>query len=657
MKKVNNLRLLYAGLFLVFLFSLLIMQFFILQVVQQSYWQKKARAQHVFVIEDPFRRGVFYSNSGLQPSHPAKVTPFVIDVQKFHLHADPYSIPDGKRQAVGELLVKHFDLTPEEVERHLSKRSRDRVLSRFLLKEQKEEFLSVWRPFARKEKIASNAIFFTSDYQRSYPYGSLLGQVLHTVQGQKHAVTGQAIPTGGLELSLNHYLEGQPGKRRMNRSPRNPLETGDPIVEPTHGADITLTINHTLQAIAEEEVKKGVIRTEAKSGWAILMDPKTGHIWALAQYPFFSPEEVSSFFSDPEKRQHTRVSAVIDSIEPGSVMKPFAILTGLLANEEMKARGKPPLFDPYEKIATADGKFPGRSKPIRDVRSYAYLNAEMGLLKSSNIYMGRVIERVVSHLGSDWYHNVLKERFAIGEKSGVELPGESNSLLPTPGKLHPNGKLEWSVPTPYSISMGYNIQQTGLALMRSWALFANRGILVQPTLVKTIDKQGERLLDHTSPEWLGSFPRVLPAGLVDQTVELMRYDTLIGTATRANIYGYTEIGKSGTTRKIVNGEYTTKKHYTSFIGFAPAKDPAFLLLVVIDEPRVYYIQGVGPNNHGGTAAAPVFREIGKRTLEYLGVSPDDPYGYPSSDPRFDPDLAKGWRSAERLREKFKAWNN
>src|SRR5262249_36539827 len=148
------------------------------------------------------------------------------------------------------------------------------------------------------------------------------------------------------ELSFNNYLKGKVGKRRLMRSPRNALETGEVITSPERGADIYLTINHCLQAIAEEEIAKGVKKCKAKSGWALMMNPHTGEILALPQYPEFIPSEYQKYFNDPLLRDHTRVKAVQDAHEPGSVMKSITIAIALQANKELKARGEKEIFYP-----------------------------------------------------------------------------------------------------------------------------------------------------------------------------------------------------------------------------------------------------------------------------------------------------------------------
>ena len=334
----------------------------------------------------------------------------------------------------------------KEMEKQFIKKSRDRKLAMWLEDRQRDEILKWWHLFAKEKKIPRNSLYFAPDYQRSYPFGKLLGQVLHTVQNQKEEGTGQAIPTGGLELYFDQFLRGKQGKRRLMRSPRHALETDEVISLPENGADVYLTINHMLQAIAEEELEKGVKKSKAKGGWAVMMDPKTGELLVLAQYPYFVPSEYRHYFNDPLQLHDSRIKAITDSYEPGSVMKPITLAVALLANEELERRHLPKLFEPSEKIFTGDGRFPGRSKPISDTHYHAYLNMEMAFQKSSNIYMARLIERVINQLGNDWYRRILSEQFGFGRKTGIEFPSESPGLLPSIGKNTPMG--HWSGPPP-----------------------------------------------------------------------------------------------------------------------------------------------------------------------------------------------------------------
>lgn len=658
-------RLLLVSLFIFLLFSLLVAQFYNIQILEGEKWVKQAQKQHFFTVKEPFIRGTFYSNTTVKKGHPAVNQPFVIDVPKFHLYVDPESIPENKRTELASQLVERLSLPIEErlnLRAQFDRKSRSRKLAMWLDKETHHMILEWWLPYARSNKIPRNALFFVQDYQRSYPFGKLLGQVLHTIQKIKDEKTQQALPTGGLELYFNKYLQGKQGRRSLMRSPRNSFETGEVVTHPENGADIYLTINHCLQAIAEEEIEKGVKKCKAKGGWAVMMEPRTGEILALAQYPFFYPPDYQLYFNDTALIEDTKVKAVTDANEPGSVFKPFTIALALVANEHFKKKGEKALFSPDEKIATGNGHFPGRSKPITDTSRHEYLNLNMAMQRSSNIYMARLAERMISRLGNDWYRRNLQQLFGFGEKTFIELPAESKGVLPMPGKLHPNGALEWSIATPFSMSFGHNLQVNSIQLLRAYAVLANGGFLVKPTLVRKIIKKNDKgeelvLVDNTTEERLKQFPRVLDKAIVDRVVTAMRYVTKPGgTAFRAEVPGYTEIGKTSTAKKIVNGAYSERLYCPTFCGFTPVKEPAFIVVVTMDEPEYGYIPGIGKNHNGGNCTAGVFREIAKRSLEYLGVPSDDPYGYPYGDPRYNPEKADWIIETRKLKEIYDTWN-
>ena len=654
----NKKRLLILVSALFCLFMLLIVQFYRLQIMEHSKWQKKAKMQHYFVISEPANRGTFWANTSLKKGHPDIPQKLAVDIRKYHLHIDPNSLPEEYKREIAQNLMALSLPKPHETWRfflQFEKKSRDRKLVSWLDEEKKTAILSWWRPYAKTRKIASNAIFFVPDNLRSHPFGHLLGQVLHTVQLQPNEKTKACIPTGGLELSCNKYISGKNGKKRLMRSPRHSLEIQQIISEPEHGADCHLTINPCLQAIAEEEVEKGVKSCQAKSGWAIVMNPHTGEIYAMAQYPYFVPDQYPLYFNQKELMEHTKPKMIVDANEPGSTMKPITLAIALAANVELKKQGKSPIFSPLDKIDTSRGNFPGRGKkPLTDTHFHHYLNMYLALQKSSNIYVATLVQRIIQTLGEDWYRKQLHEVFAFGKKTGIELPGEVFGVLPTPGKKHPNGRLEWSVPTPYSLAMGHNVQATALQMVRAYAIFANGGFLVKPHLIKKIVKKDEVLVDNSTEL---ERVKVLDEAVVKEVCKAMGLAMKPGgCGFNGTVWGYTEAGKTGTSMKLVGGAYSDKSHYASFIGFTPMKNPEFVILAGMDEPKAYYIPGKGPNHFGGICAAPVFREIARRSLEYLGVYPDDPAGYPKSDPRYDAAKADGIKEAESLKKLYEEWN-
>lgn len=651
-------------LFLLAIFlALVIFSFYKLQIVEVDKWKLAAKKQHFFYVNEPFMRGSFISNTSVKENHPEKVQKFVADIEKFHLHIDPQSIPVDQKDHIAEELIAQLSLSHAQgvaLKAQLQRKSRNRKLAKWLDIEQRDKILNWWQPYAKKQGIARNALFHVVDYQRVYPFGKLLGQLLHTTRGQKDSDTQQSTPTGGLELQFDHYLKGHQGKRRLMRSPKNSFEMGEIIRPPAHGADIHLTINHCLQAIVEEELEKGINRYRAKCGWALMMAPKSGEILAIAQYPFFHPAEYQQSFSTLEGIETTQLKGISYAYEPGSVMKPITLYAALLANEILKSKGQAPLFDPYEIVPTSNSKFKGRAKPLKDTRLHYHMNMEMAIQKSANIYFCRLTEKIIERLGAQWYRDLLHDTFGFGEKTGVEFPCEAKGMMPTIGKRYASGAMEWSGGTHLSLAIGYNLQVNSLQILRAYAMLVNGGFFVKPTLVRQIvqtasDSEDKIILDNTR-SWENA-PRRLMPGLLKDILLSMKYTTKPGgTAPEGDIPGYTEAGKSSTFEKIVNGKYSKTCHGNSFIGFAPFENPEFVLYVIVDEPEYGFQPGIGKLHHGGVTSGPIFKEIAKRSLQYLGVAPDDPYGYPYGDPRYNSEKADWVPNTQKLRDSYKKWN-
>jgi cell division protein FtsI (penicillin-binding protein 3) len=343
-------------------------------------------------------------------------------------------------------------------------------------------------------------------------------------------------------------------------------------------------------------------------------------------------------------------------------MKPITVAICMKANEELEKNGQGKIFDPDEKIKTSDGFFPGRKKPIKDGRRHNFLNLNMAIQKSSNIYMGRIIDRLINKLGEKWYRDALINIFEFNQKTNIEYPMEELGLIPRFDKCHPNGTKEWSKATPYSLAIGYNLLANSFQMIKIFSAFANGGYLIKPTFLKKIvstdkNKNETIILDNTINFSLDNKKRILSEKNCKRIIEAMKYTTKLGgTASAGDIYGYTECGKSGTAEKIVNGTYSKNVHISSFIGIAPADNPRFVLMVVIDEPEKKIVESVGKMQQGGVCAAPVFREIAIRSLNYLGVKPDDPYGYPPSDPRRDVTKASWLNEVQELKNLYMSWN-
>jgi cell division protein FtsI (penicillin-binding protein 3) len=373
------------------------------------------------------------------------------------------------------------------------------------------------------------------------------------------------------------------------------------------------------------------------------MDCSNGKIMAIASCPYFDPSHVEDYFNDPQKLDATRLSPAQDAFEPGSIMKPISVVIALLANQELSKQQKPPIFSLQEMLDVSNTTFSGRSKPIKDVKQHKFLNTRLALQKSSNVYVARLVEKVCKQLGESWYRDMLADLFLFGKKTGIEIPSEHPGMLPEIGKKYQSGLLQWSQPTPYSLSMGYNVQCNQIQILRAFAAIVNGGILVKPTLIQKIAKGDKILFEEKSNQ-----TRTLPINLYDlqEVKKSLQFTTQKGgTGVLGNIRGYTEGGKSGTTEKLVNGAYCNTKHYASFIGFAPYEQTRFVMIVGIDEPKYQVIPGFGFNHYGGKCAAKVFSKVGEKLLPYLGVAPDDP---------FDNKLKY---EVDQLVELYDAWNS
>lgn len=659
--QVDRKRLLIVAFTIFSMLSFLVFQFFKLQILEGKKWEKKALLQHQFFVKEPYKRGVFYTEARYRDLKD-RYQPLVIDIPMFHLYLDSDAIPkDLKPKLSSEIskLLKASKSKEDFIQAQFDKKSRSRKLAMWLSKRKKELIESWWYGVAREHKLPKNAIYFVSDFKRSYPSGKMLGQVIQTIRDDRDAKTNQAIPTGGLELYFNQALQGIDGRRRLLRSPKYPMDRGDLVKKPLHGADVYLTIDHYIQAIAEEEIAKAVKIADAKSGWAVIMDPNSGDILALAQYPFFYPAEYRRYYSDPKLIQQTKVKAITDCFEPGSILKAISLCISLQANQKAVDQGRRPLFDPEAKFRLRSVKFPGRKKPIRDVAKSEYLNLNLAMQKSSNIYISHLVQKAVDTFGDKWYKTQLEEIFGFGRRTGVELPSESPGFVPTPGKTYANGKLQWSVPTPGCLAIGYNLMVNSLHLLKAYAILANGGYDIKPTLLKKIVRNapdGSEEILYEKPKDIKR-KQVLSDGITDRVISAIKFVTKPGgTAFRADVPGFTEAGKTSTTEKIQKGIYADKVHISSFLGFTPAKKPKIVVMIGIDEPAYRFLPGIGKTHYGGKCAAPVFREIAKKVLAYMGEVPDDPYGYQVGDPRRDEDKADMIQEVADLRNLFIKWH-
>ncbi len=371
---------------------------------------------------------------------------------------------------------------------------------------------------------------------------------------------------------------------------------------PTAGAGIELTLDQYLQYVAERELRAGVEANHAVGGTAIIMDPHTGEILALANWPTFNPNAFGRA-GDDEKRNR----AIQTLYEPGST---FKIVTASAALENH-------VITPETLIDTDPGfiTFPGR-KPIYDTHRYGILSFTDVIVKSSNVGAIKVGEKV----GADTLVSYVG-KFGFGQTLSPDFRGETAGIVWSAQHLDASALA--------SVSMGYQVGVTPLQMATAVSSIANGGHLLQPRVVRAFIKDGRRVdvPHHEMRRTIESETAATLTGIMEQVVER-------GTARAAQMPGYTIAGKTGTAAKLENGHYQKSNYNASFVGFIPSRNPALTILVVIDSPH-------GNGYTGGAVSAPVFKRIAEAAVTYLGIGPNlnpaPPVLVARHDPSADPE--------------------
>lgn len=432
--------------------------------------------------------------------------------------------------------------------------------------------------------------------RRYYPQGQLAGQVIGFVGRDSEGLEG-------LELRYNDYIRGEPGSSVAERDAlgRRVLVEGVEGLQIPPGGDIHLTLDTSIQHLAEKELESSITKYRAKAGVAIAVDPRTGEILALANYPAFNPNNYST-----ESSQQRRNRAVTDSFEPGSTFKTILAAAAL----EEGIVGKEDLF------FCEDGKYRYAGKIIHDTHRHGWLPFHKILQVSSNIGFTKVADK----LKRDRYFKYI-EKFGFGQLTGVDMPGEVPGLLRRPEK--------WSAVDLATHAFGQGLSATPLQMVMAYAAVANGGFLMRPYVVRrAVSAKGEVLVENR--------PHVVRRVISEKTARLLssmlkEVTSDGGTGTMAKVEGFDVAGKTGTAQKadLVNGGYDPHKRVASFVGFAPADDPRLVLMVLVDEPEA--------NVYGGVVAAPAFQNIARGALRHLGIASRTPELIPA--PVAQPQLA------------------
>ncbi len=441
----------------------------------------------------------------------------------------------------------------------------------------------------RVRRLRLAGLDFMRESRRYYPQQRTAAQLVGFA-GRDH--TGLE----GLESLYEEVMAGEAARRLVLRDANAGIVLSPrlSLAEPEPGRDLHLTLDSHLQAVLERELEQAVARHRASRAVGLLLDPRTGAVLAMSAVPGFDPNR---FQEAP--REAWRNRAVTDVFEPGSTFKLVTAAAALEAN----------LIDPSDLIDCGMGSITLDGVKINDHHPFGELTFREVIAESSNVGAIKIGLRV----GRRALHEQIV-RFGFGRPTGIDLPGEEGGLL---------RPLErWQLRDPAYISFGQGISVTALQLASAFAAVANGGALYQPFVVAATGRGGVRDAPPRRPQPLASPISAATARTLERMLEAVVEE---GTGGRAAVPGYRVAGKTGTAQKPVAGGYSPDKHLASFVGFVPARDPAFVGLIAVDEP-------VGALFHGGDVAAPVFAAVAREALAYLGVPPDSAVPPPSVPP-------------------------
>lgn len=415
-----------------------------------------------------------------------------------------------------------------------------------------------------------SGVYSLEEYRRFYPAADVTAHVVGFTNIDDKGVEG-------VELAYDNWLKGIPGKREVLKDRRGHLIKDVQVISNAKaGKGVALSIDLRLQYLASRELHNAIEEYGAASASLVLIDIKTGEVLALANQPTYNPNNRSQL-----KPEEMRNRAMLDAFEPGSTVKPFSMVAALTTGR----------WKPSDTVDVTGGKLKVGNYIIKDVSRATILDLTGVLKKSSNIGMSKI----AFDIGAEPIYNVM-QKVGFGKDTGLGFPGESGGFLPVHRK--------WAMAETATLSYGYGLSVTPIQLAHAYATLANGGIALPLSLVKKSElPRGTQVLD---PAVAKTVLGMLRAVVEDQ-----------GGVFRARVNGYHIAGKSGTARKTVVNRGYEENHYRSFFaGIAPATNPRFAMVVVIDDPtKVGYF--------GGLVAAPVFSRVMAGTLRMMNITPDN----------------------------------
>lgn len=544
-------------------FGVVLSRLITLQVLQAAELTAKADRQHQTTVSVEGVRGAIVDRHG-------KVLAMNLEVPSV------YGVPtvlDNPAQTA-RVLAPILRVRSEELERKLSQQRGFVWLARKVDPDRRHLV----------ERVSSmEGVGVKMEGRRFYPKGPLLSHVLGFV-----GMDGEGLE--GIERRYEKELRGEKREIVLQKDARGRAVfpkglSEEPTPEPGH--QLVLTIDEVIQYIVEKELEEAVVRSRAKSGTVIALEPGSGALLALAVSPRFNPNSISGL--DPDR---WRNRAVADAYEPGSTMK--AILAAAAIEEGV--------MTPRTLVYGEQGRMVVSNTVIHDHEKLGWMSFAQVVQKSSNVGAAKV----GMALGDERLYRYLRA-FGFGERTEIDLPGETGGLL-----KHPTG---WGKRTTASISMGQEIGVTPMQMVSAVAAIANGGMLMKPYVVAEIRDAHGRVIKRVLPSVKR---RVISPETARTVTSILEGVVTDGTGSKAAIDGFRVAGKTGTAQKIDprTRTYSTTKFVSSFVGYIPAEHPKLAMIVVLDEPS--------GEAWGGTVAAPVFRRVGEQILKYWGISSNEP---------------------------------
>lgn len=558
-EKWITLRIRFIGGFFVLLFALTVCRAFYLQVIERDRLLKLADRQHQRIIPLTPVRGTIYDANGAA---------LAVSVEMDSCYAEPKSIADLNGAAAR--LAPVFGMPKETVLKKLQGNRNFVWLQRRLTPD----------VVKRIKDLDIEGIGFVKETKRFYPNSEVAAHVIGFTGLDPEGLEGVERRYDATILGGNGYLVTE-----RDALGRNVALKGTVIQDGAMGHSVTLTLDKNIQYIAEKELAKAVDDSGARAGTAIVMDPQTGRVLAMANYPTFNLNAHASYAPSVWRNR-----AVADSYEPGSTFKTLLIAAAL---EEKVVR-------PGDGINCEGGSYAIGGRVIHDTHKYGRLSIAEILKYSSNIG----VAKIGSKLGPSRLYTYLRN-FGIGEKSGIDLPGETAGML--------RHWSQWYGIDLATISFGQGVTASSIQLAAAFSAIANGGVLMKPYLVERVTDNEGNVVRSFEPQVRRRVVSPETARAVARMMEGVSAEG--GTGTSASVEGYRVAGKTGTAQKAdpVTKGYSATKRTASFIGFVPADKPRLTILVMIDEPKT--------SPYGGVVAAPAFSAIALQSLCYLKVPP------------------------------------